>query len=67
MKALDWLERLLDPADAVLRVLRARRTLRALRRHTVALPDAARRMQALYARQKGGWLVEAVLGLLRRG
>lgn len=32
--------------------------MRELRDHTISLADAAATMQALYARQKGGWLTK---------
>ena len=65
MKVLDRVEKYLDPVDAVRRMFRARRTMSELRSHTVSLPAAAATMQELYARQKGGWLVKAVLALRR--
>jgi len=51
-------ERLIDPVDAIRRYFVAQRTMRELRDHTISLADAAATMQALYARQKGGWLTK---------
>ena len=61
MPLLDFVEKILDPMDAIRRYWIANRTMQELRDHTISLPEAAATMQGLYARQKGGWLVKAVL------
>ncbi len=61
MSVLDVVEMVLEPLDAIGRAWAAHRTMRQLRDHTIALPEAAARMQDLYARQKGGWLVKWAL------
>ena len=50
------LERLLDPFDAVLRRRAADRTFRALIAGRIGHTEAQDALQALTARQKGGWL-----------
>jgi poly-gamma-glutamate synthase PgsB/CapB len=58
--ALQRLERLLDPLDAVWRAQRARRVFADLARGQISHPKAQAWLVSLTARQKGGWL-------LRRG
>jgi len=59
-KLVDWVEAMLDAGDAVRRRRTAERIYRDLIAERVSLDRAAVELKKLNARQKGGWLADAI-------